>query len=197
MLHPPVVHFAMVLPLVALVFSLIYLVKRDAFMSKISSRLTLIAAVAMAAAWYTGSQAGPEIYSFLSAEGKEELMEHKTLGLYLAIAMGIIAVIQMTGCYMKKFVIEAVAVVLLLGATVVTFAQGQDGGEVVYNHGMPFKAHMIESNLNDAVAEAEDLEEDEEKVELYEDTIDEINMFSEKVDKVLGNESEDDEDEDE
>lgn len=195
MLHPPIVHFAMVLPLVALVFSLIYLVKRDSSMSKISSRTTLIAALAMAAAWYSGNQAGPEIYDFLSAEGKEELMEHKTLGLYLAIVMGVIAVMQMAGCYMKKFVIEALAVVLLLGATVVTFAQGKDGGEIVYNHGMPFKSYMIEDKLKDAVAEAEDLEEDEEKVELYEDTIDEIDMFSAKVDKVLGNEPEDDEEE--
>ena len=197
MLHPPVVHFAMVLPLVALVFSLVYLVKRDVLLSKISTRVTVIAALAMIAAWYTGNQAGPEIYGFLSAEGKEELMEHKNLGLYLAIAMGIIAVIKTAGCFMKKFIVEALAIVLLLGATAVTFVQGNDGGEVVYNHGMPFKAHMMESNLNDAVAEAEDLEEDEEKVELYEDTIDEINMLSEKVDKVLGNERAEEEEEEE
>jgi len=197
MLHPPIVHFAMVLPLVALVFSFIYLLKRDATMSKVSSRTTLLAAFAMAAAWYTGSQAGPEIHSFLSVEGKEELMEHKALGLYLAIAMGVIAVIQMAGCYMKKFTIEALAVVLLLGATVMTFAQGKDGGEIVYEHGMPFKAYMIEDSLKDAVTEADDLEEDEEKVELYEDTIDEITMFSDKVNKVLGIETEEEDDEDE
>ena len=171
-------------------------------MSKISSRTTLIAALAMAAAWYSGNQAGPEIYDFLSAEGKEELMDHKTLGLYLAIAMGVIAVIQMAGSIMKKFAIEALAVVLLLGATVVTFAQGKDGGEIVYNHGMPFKSYMIEDKLKDAVADADDVEEDDEKLEIYEDTIDEITMFSEKVDKVYGNEpkeedDEDDEDEDE
>ena len=166
-------------------------------MSKISSRLTLLAALAMAAAWYSGNQAGPEIYSFLSPEGKEELMEHKALGLYLAIAMGIIAILKMAGCYMKKFAIEALAVVLLLGATVVTFAQGKDGGEIVYNHGMPFKSYMIEDKLKNAVADAEDVEEDEEKVEIYEDTIDEITMLSEKVDKVLGNEPKEEEEEDE
>ena len=196
MLHPPIVHFAIVLPLVALVFSLIYLLKRDESMSKISSRTTLIAALAMAAAWYSGNQAGPEIYDFLSAEGKEELMGHKTLGLYLAIAMGVIAVIQMAGSIMKKFAVEALAVVLLLGATVVTFAQGKDGGEIVYNHGMPFKAYMIEDSLKDAVAEADELEEDSDKAELYEDTIDEISMHSDKVNKVLGIETnEEDEDE--
>jgi len=198
MLHPPIVHFAIVLPLVALVFSLIYLVKRDASMSKISSRMTLLAAIAMAAAWYTGDQAGPEIFNFLSPEGKEELLEHKALGLYLAIAMGVIAVIKMVGCYMKKFVIEALAIVLLLGATVVTFVQGKDGGEIVYNHGMPFKSYKIESSLKNAVAEADDADEDSDKVEIYEDAMDNISMFSEKVDKVYGNEPKtEDEDEEE
>lgn len=195
MLHPPIVHFAIVLPLVALVFSLIYLLKRDASMSKISSRTTLIAALAMAAAWYSGNQAGPEIYDYLSAEGKQELMGHKTLGLYLAIAMGVIAVLQMAGSIMKKFAIEALAVVLLLGATVVTFAQGKDGGEIVYNHGMPFKSYMIEDSLKDAVLEADELEEDSEKVEIYEDTIDEISMFSETIDKIYGNEPKEEEEE--
>ncbi len=37
MLHPLIVHFAIVLPLVALVLSLIYLYKRDETMSKLSS----------------------------------------------------------------------------------------------------------------------------------------------------------------
>ena len=98
---------------------------------------------------------------------------------------------------MKKFVIEALAIVLLLGATVVTFAQGKDGGEIVYNHGMPFKSYKIENSLKNAVVDADDADEDSEKVEIYEDTIDEISMFSEKVDKVYGNEPKQDEDEDE
>ena len=195
MLHPPVVHFAIVLPLVALVFSLIYLVKRDEGMSKLSSRLTLIAAFAMAGAWYTGNQAGPEIYDYLSESGQHELMEHKTLGLYLAIAMGIIAIIKIVGCKMKNFAIEAVAVVLLLGATVVTFAQGKDGGEIVYNYGTPFKAFMIQDSIKDAVIEAEEAEEDSEKLELYNDLFDDIKMISDDVDAIYGNEPQEEKDE--
>ncbi len=188
MLHPATVHFAMVLPVVASVFGLIYLLKRDELMSKISSRATLIAALAMIGVWYTGNQAGPEIYDYLSKDGKHELMEHKALGLYLAIAMGIIAVVKIAGCLMKKFIIEAVAIVLLLGATVVTFAQGKDGGEIVYNYGMPFKAYMIEDSLKDAQSEAEEAEEDEEKLEIYEDALDDITTISQNVDKIYGNE---------
>ncbi|MEN8304067.1 MAG: DUF2231 domain-containing protein [Campylobacterota bacterium] len=188
MLHPATVHFAMVLPLVALVFGIIYLIKRDELMSKISSRTTLIAALAMIGVWYTGDQAGPEIYDYLSQAGKEELLEHKALGLYLAIAMALIAVLNTAGCLMKKFILQAVAIGLLLIATAVTFVQGKDGGEIVYNHGMPFKSYMIEDSLNDAYSEAEEAEEDEAKLEIYEDALDDIKMLSESVDKIYGNE---------
>lgn len=197
MLHPATVHFAMVLPVVASVFGLIYLVKRDELMSKISSRATLIAAIAMVGVWYTGNQAGPQIYDYLSEAGKHELMDHKALGLYLAIAMGVIALIKIAGCKMKNFAIEAVAVVLLLGATVVTFAQGKDGGEIVYNHGMPFKSYMIEDSLKDAYNDAEEAEEDEAKVEIYEDALDDISSISQKVDAIYGNEPAEEESEEE
>ena len=187
MLHPATVHFAMVLPLVASVFGVIYLFTRSEGMSKISSRATLIAALAMIGVWYTGSQAGTEIYDFLSADGKHELLEHKELGLYLAIAMGIIALLKIAGCKSKKFSLEALAVILLLGTTATTFLQGKHGGELVYNYGMPFKAYKIQDILNKAKATAEDTEEDEEKVEAYEDAIDDIDSISAKVDKVYGN----------
>jgi len=198
MLHPATAHFAMALPLVASVFGLAYLYSKTEIMSKISTRTTVVAALAMIAAWYTGSQAGPEIYDYLSEAGKHELVEHKNLGLYLAIAMGVIALMQMVGCKMKKFGIQALAIVLLLGATATTFLQGKHGGELVYNYGMPFKAYMIEDSLNEAVIAAEEADDDEAKVETYEDAIDDIKAVSEEVDKIYGNtpkESETDEDE--
>jgi hypothetical protein len=156
-------------------------------MFKISSRATLIAALAMIGVWYTGSQAGLEIYSFLSPDAKHELLEHKALGLYLAIAMGIIALLKIVGCKTKKFTLEALAVILLLATTATTFLQGKHGGELVYNYGMPFKAYKIQNILNKAKASAEDIEEDEDKVEVYEDAMDDIDSISAKVDKVYGN----------
>ena len=184
MLHPATVHFAIVLPLVASIFGVIYLFNKSESMSKISSRLTLIAALAMIAVWYTGNQAGPQIYNYLSEAGKHELLEHKTLGLYLAIAMGFIALLKIIGCKTKKFILELIAIILLLGTTVTTFFQGKDGGELVYNHGMPFKVYSIETKLHKAVTDAEEAEEDEEKVEIYEDTIDEIDSISQKINKI-------------
>lgn len=198
MIHPATAHFAMALPVVASVFGLAYLYSKTEIMAKISTRTTVAAALAMIAAWYTGSQAGPEIYDYLSEAGKHELVEHKNLGLYLAIAMGVIALIQMAGCKMKKFGLQALAIVLLLGATATTFLQGKHGGELVYNYGMPFKAYMIEDSLNEAAIAAEEEDDDSAKLEAYEDAMDDIKMLSEEVDKIYGNTpkvSETDEDE--
>ncbi len=197
MLHPASAHFAMALPVVASVFGLAYLYSKTEIMSKISTRTTVVAALAMIAAWYTGNQAGPQIYDYLSEAGKHELIEHKNLGLYLAIAMGVIALIQMAGCKLKNFVLQALAIVLLLAATATTFLQGKHGGELVYNYGMPFKAYLIQDSLHEAVKAADEAEEDDAKVEVYEDAIDEIMSVSEEVDKIYGNtpqESAEDED---
>ncbi len=187
MLHPATAHFAMVLPIVASVFGLIYLFTKSEGMSKISSRTTLFAALAMLGVWYTGNEAGPQIYDFLSEQGQHELIEHKTLGLYLAIAMGVIALLKIAGCKMKKFGLEVLAVILLFIVTAITFAQGKMGGELVYNYGMPFKSYTIEKTLKKASVSAGESESSDEKVEFYEDAIFEIDALSKKVDNIYGN----------
>ncbi len=148
MLHPATAHFAMVLPVVATVFGLAYLVSKSETMSKISARTALVAALAMIGVWYTGSQAGPLIYGFLDQAGKHELLEHKELGLYLAIAMTVVALIQMAGCKLKKFGLQALGVVLTVAVMAVTFVQGKDGGEIVYEHGKPFQMTQLEKYIS-------------------------------------------------
>ncbi len=186
MIHPATAHFAMVLPVVASAFGLIYLTKKGELFSKIAARLTLLAAIAMIGVWYTGSQAGPQIYDYLSEAGQATLISHKNLGLYLAIAMSIIAIVQMIGCKLGKRLIETAAIIALLGATATTFLQGKMGGELVYNHGTPFKSYMIMDSLNEAVATAEEEEEDEAKIEAFEDAIDDIKMLDEEVNALYG-----------
>ncbi len=181
MLHPPMAHFAIVLPLVAAVFGIVYLFTKNELHSKYYTRITLFAAIAMIGAWYTGSQAGPEIYNYLSSEGKEELLEHKSLGLYLAISLGVIAVLQFIGCRMRHQLLQTLSVILLLGATATTFLQGKDGGEIVYEHGKPFQVHMIKTTLDNAVESANEAESSDEKVEIYEDAIDEVKNISEEI----------------
>jgi uncharacterized membrane protein len=186
LLHPPLAHFAIALPVVTAVFGLLYLATRKEGLSKITARMLVVTALVMIAAWYTGSKAGPEIYDYLSSAGKHELIEHKNLGLYLAIAFAAIAILQFLGCQLKKFMLEALAIVLLIGATAMVFVQGKHGGEIVYNHGQPFKAYMIEDTLKEAQSTAEGTEECDEKVEAYEDAVDSIDGISEDVQAIYG-----------
>lgn len=96
----------------------------------------------------------------------------------LAIAIGIIALLKIADCKMRRSILEAVAVFLLVAVTLMTFLQGKIGGGVVYDHGMAYLNHiMIEKTLQKASVEIE------ETVGLYKDAIDEIDFLSEKVDK--------------
>jgi cell division protein FtsW (lipid II flippase) len=140
----------MVLPVVAAALGIAYMISKKEIMSKIAARATLVAALAMIGVWYTGSQAGPLVYKLLSPAGQHELLEHKELGLYLAIAMGLIALLQIAGCKLKKFSIEAIAIILLVGAMFTTFLQGKDGGEIVYDYGQPFQMHQVTKYLNNS-----------------------------------------------
>ncbi|MDQ7068328.1 MAG: hypothetical protein Q9M40_10375 [Sulfurimonas sp.] len=187
MIHPATAHFAMVLPVVASALGIAYLINRQEVYSKLSSISIFFSALAMGIVWYTGSQAGPEIYDYLSEAGQHELLEHKELGLYLAVAMGVIFLLKAVGCQTKKFALEALAIVLLLGATATTFLQGKDGGEIVYNHGTPFKAYMILDTLKEASISAEEEESDEAKVEIYEEAMDDIQLIDEELELFYGN----------
>jgi len=190
MIHPATAHFAMVLPVVASALGIAYLINRQEIFSKLSSISIFFSALAMGVVWYTGSQAGPEIYDYLSEAGQHELVEHKELGLYLAISMGIIFILKALGCQTKKFALEALAIVLLLGATATTFLQGKDGGEIVYNHGTPFKSFMILDTLNEAQEAASEEESAEAKLEVYEDALEDIKLIDEEIEIFYGNKAE-------
>lgn len=197
MLHPATAHFAMVLPVVASALSLAYLINKKEIFAKLSSISILFAALAMIGVWYTGSQAGPQIYDYLSEAGQHELIEHKTLGLYLAISMGIIFILKAYGCKTKHFIIEVVAIVLLFGATITTFVQGKDGGEIVYNYGTPFKSFMIMDTLKEASTAAKEESRDQDKVDIYEEAVEDIMLTDEELETFYGNQAKEDEDEDE
>jgi len=174
MIHPATVHFAMVLPVVAAAFGVAYMVSKTETMSKISARTALVAALAMIGVWYTGEKiAGPEVYGFLDAAGKAELLEHRDLGRYLAIAMAVVALIQIIGCKMKKSGIQIVGILLTIVVMAVTFLQGKHGGEIVYEHGNPFQMTQLTKYI--ANDEDFDMSDDDEKVELIQKQISVIN----------------------
>ncbi|WP_321779079.1 DUF2231 domain-containing protein [Sulfurimonas sp.] len=159
MIHPATAHFAIVLPLISLVIGLAYLIKPSEAMSKLSTRFILASAVFIIIAFFTGKGDGSEVYMFISGEGQKLLLEHKQFGLYLAIAMGISAVIKFYGCATKAFKAELFAILLVAFVSGGVLYQSKMGGELTYTYG----AHVLKhSDGMDCLDDPEEfLEEDE------------------------------------
>ncbi len=165
MLHPVAAHFAISLPIISLVLGLLYLFKPSEMMSKITSRFLLFAAIFVVVAYFTGKNDAKVVFEFLSSDAKTLLVEHAKLGQYLAIAMVVVALIKMFGCYKKMFKIELFAIILLAVLSAGILSQGKMGGELTFKHG----AHVEKFSEGQAclaeAAEMGDEDEDEDEDE--------------------------------
>lgn len=135
MLHPPMTHFAVALPIISLILGLAYLYKPTEIMSKISTRFMIFASIFMIAAFFTGKSDGSDAYILLSGDGQTLLKEHKNLGLYVLISMLVITAIKLFGCYKKVFKAEMISIVLLSVVAGTTLYQGKMGGDITYKYG--------------------------------------------------------------
>jgi len=160
MLHPAAAHFAISLPVISLVLGLVYLFKSSEVMSKITSRFFLFAAVFVVVAYFTGKHDAKEVFEFLTSDAKTTLVAHAKLGLNLAIAMSIIALIKMFGCYKKMFKVELLSIVFLAVLVFFTLNQGKMGGELVYKHGANVEKF---ADGQTCLAEASEMDDDEDE----------------------------------
>jgi len=157
--HPPLVHFAIVLPLVALFFQITYSVSNNYIYSQWSARILVIAALVMIATWYTGGQQGADVYPLLSEEGQTTLKQHKNIGLYLMIATIALALVKFIACKARNVILETIVLIGLLSISSALAYQGLIGGDVVYKYGGGVENH---SDGMDCLADQAESEEDEE-----------------------------------
>jgi len=163
-LHPATAHFAIVLPILATIVGILYILKPSETASKVSAASILFAAIFIALAYFAGKEDGAEVYKFLSIEGKSLLKEHAKLGEYLAISMGVVAAIELFAFYKKLFKLEILAVVLVATVAGTTLYQGKMGGELTYTYGAHVKDHaegracLAENSMDDDDEEDDDSE---------------------------------------
>ena len=157
--HPPLVHFAIVLPLMALFFQITYSVSNNYIYSQWSARILVVSALVMVAAWYTGGLQGADVYPFLSEEGQTTLKQHKNIGLYLMIATIVLAVLKFVACKARNVVLETIVLIGLLSISSALAYQGLIGGDVVYKYGGGVENH---SDGMDCLEEQAEMEEEEE-----------------------------------
>jgi len=163
LIHPAIVHFAIVLPLVILFLELINLfMKRRSLTVSIYSLFVLVMIVFIAA-YVTGGIDGKEAYPLMNEAGQAELKEHKLLGTYLVYLTLLPVLFKIFSVVIKKTWFRILYMVILAGFVALTFFQGKEGGELVYKHGANVAL------VSEAQEQAEDLgfeiEELQEKIE--------------------------------
>ena len=135
LLHPPLVHFAIVLPTVALVLQLAFSVNNNYIYSQWATRILILSAMVMVGAWYTGGAEGADVYPLLNDEGQSVLKTHKDLGFYIMVTSIILAIIKFIACKVRNVALETVVFIGILVMSSALAYQGLMGGEVVYKHG--------------------------------------------------------------
>ncbi|NPA03728.1 MAG: hypothetical protein GXO61_02595 [Epsilonproteobacteria bacterium] len=153
LLHSPVVHFAIVLPLLALVLEIVNLFLRRRCIGVISSLLLLLSVVVYLGAFFTGKVDGSEAYALLNNDGKALLKSHKTLGIYLVYGIMGIFFLKLLTAALNNTLARLFFVLALAGFSGFALKQGKDGGELVFKYGANVKAVSV---LDDKVMELEE-----------------------------------------
>ena len=151
-LHPAIVHFAIVLPILVLVFQGLFLFTKEVTYSKISFVLAIVTALFLIGAWYSGGilqDAKGSIYPLLSEHGKKELGEHANLGLILAISMSVLAILKVLATKLQKQILEVVFLIGLVVFIGANLKQGKDGGELVYENGAGVPTEVFDAYCKD------------------------------------------------
>ncbi|KIM11555.1 MAG: hypothetical protein KU37_04950 [Sulfuricurvum sp. PC08-66] len=173
--HPVAAHFAVVLPLVALVFQVLFLFFRHGIYARSATVIFTVATLMVGFAYLSGGHDAKEtvgeILSMYDAQGMELLKAHAGLGLNLLIAMGVVWVLNLASYKYSAKLMHYTVLAGMVAVTLGMFAQGKLGGEVVYQHGTVFEAHAIKDTLNTALQESQEATDDTQKVEILSEAI--------------------------
>ena len=140
MIHPLLIHFAIALPVVIILFELVNLIAKRKTIGVISFVLMLLLVVVYFGAYLAGVVDGKEAAKVLSPEAKEALSAHKQLGVYLVYGSIVVLLFKAISAGVQKTAARVVFLLILIGFTLIAFAEGKKGGELVYTYGANVKA---------------------------------------------------------
>lgn len=161
LLHPPVDHFIIALPVIVLLLEIVNLIAKKRAVGVVSFFLLILTVIAAAAAYFTGSIDGKEAFPLLSEAAQGELKEHKLLGTYLMLASVIILVFKILSAMISRGLMKALYLLVLILFVAGILKQGKEGGELVYKYGVNVeKVQELDGELDDLKEELEELQED-------------------------------------
>ncbi len=156
--HAPLVHFAMVLPIVVLIIEILNLMLKRRILSFLSLGFMFLMMMAFFMVYFSGKVDGSEAFDLLSLHGQEELKEHKSLGGLLVYVVFILFLFKSAIVVSQNSTLKAMFVLFMIGLLSLILLQGKHGGELVYEHGANNKlVSELDTNLTDAQAQVEEL----------------------------------------
>jgi uncharacterized membrane protein len=178
LMHPPVVHFVIAIPVLVLLIEIINLVAKKRAIGFTAFFLLIVGAVAAVGAYLTGIHDGKEAFDALSQAGQAELKEHRLLGTYLMLASGVVVVFKLLSAMIQRGLMKATYLLVLIVFIAGMFKQGKDGGELVYEYGANVeRVQELDSDLFDA---KEELSEAQEKLKELEAALSQAKAEAEK-----------------
>jgi len=160
LLHPVVVHFAIVLPVFVLIFELVNVVFKRRSLGIFSFVLFILTGAFIATAYITGTTDGKEAWEFLTPEGQEALKAHKILGSYLTVGFGLLLFFKLATLISSHLVVRMVYLIFLVAFLALLLKQGKDGGSLVFTHGANVEqVKILDDKLFKLEYEFEDLQE--------------------------------------
>ena len=173
LMHPPVDHFIIALPIVVLLLELVNLFAKKRAIGVVSFFLLILTVVAAVAAYLTGTVDGKAAWDLLTEVGQSELKDHKVLGTCLMLASGVVLIFKLLSSMIQRGLMKALYLFVLIFFVVGILKQGTEGGELVYKHGANVQIVKVkddalfdcQDDLSDYVAEEKEAEEEAKKAE--------------------------------
>jgi len=160
LMHPPVDHFIIALPIIILLLEFINLFAKKRAIGVVSFFLLILTVAAAVAAYFTGSVDGKEAFPLLGEAAQTDLKAHKLFGTYLMLASAVVLVFKLLSAMISRGLMKALYLLVLILFVVGILKQGKEGGELVYKYGVNVeKVQELDSELFDAKEELEELQE--------------------------------------
>ncbi len=161
LMHPPVDHFIIALPIIILLLEFINLFAKKKAIGVVSFFLLILTVVAAVAAYLTGSVDGKEAFPLLGEAAQTDLKAHKLFGTYLMLASAVVLVFKLLSAMISRGLMKALYLLVLILFVAGILKQGKEGGELVYKYGVNVeKVQELDSELFDVKEELEELQEE-------------------------------------
>ncbi len=169
LLHPPLVHFAIALPVIIVLLELFNIfakmtstpeVPRGKTLSSLSLLMIILLFVVAIGSYATGVADAKNGWDLLSDAAKADLKAHKLLGAYIVLGSAILVVFKFISLIGNKS--RFFFLLLTIAFTIGSLQQGKEGGALVFEHGVNVtKVTDLMNEVDDAVEELEELQEEQ------------------------------------